>query len=508
MPLRHTVPRTEREEVRLDRRSLLARRSGSRRGARFSPSASSARALLGERFALQAASAAGSPRVHRFASRPDLIPPKVTVVQRAGAAAPGLLFLGPSSGPGQRGAMIIDDDGEIVWFHPTVPNTVINFRAALYRGEPVLTWWEGKTKHGLGIGEHVVFDRTYRELARFPAGDGLESDLHELILTPVRHGPRDRVRHPHGRPLERRLRPRPGDRRDRAGARGAERARALRMAKPRSREAHGVVLEGCPGLRLLPRQLDRPRRRRQPARLGPEHVDRLQGRPRKREGDLAPRRQAQRLRDGPGDAVRLAARRPPPLGLRKTASPEVVDAVRQRRRSAGAAAVAWARRSRSTSRRCGRASSTPTCTARRCSRMRSGASRPRPTATSSSAGAPSRTSPSTRRTARSSSTRSSLTAARTTARSGSPGAPSLPSRPAWRRSRARRTSTRAGTAPPESTPGGCSAGPSPASLTARSTTPRTGFETTLPLPAGVSYAAAAALDVSGRSLGRSAPIKL
>jgi Arylsulfotransferase (ASST) len=141
--------------------------------------------LLGARLPASARAAAPpQPRVQRFVSRPDLIPPRLTVERRMGGTAPGLLFLAPSSGPGQRGAMIVDDSGELVWFQPTVPDTVVNLRAAIYRGEPVLTWWEGKTEHGLGVGEHVVFDRAYREIARFPAGNGLESDLHELILTP------------------------------------------------------------------------------------------------------------------------------------------------------------------------------------------------------------------------------------------------------------------------------------------------------------------------------------
>ena len=62
----------------------------------------------------------------------------------------------------------------------------MNFRAAVYKNEPVLTWWEGKAGHGLGVGEHVIVDSSYREVARFPAGRGRQSDLHELMLT--RHG--------------------------------------------------------------------------------------------------------------------------------------------------------------------------------------------------------------------------------------------------------------------------------------------------------------------------------
>ena len=59
----------------------------------------------------------------------------------------------------------------------------LNFRAAVYRGKPVLTWWEGKTEHGLGEGTHVILDETYREVARIPAGGGRPSDLHEFLLT-------------------------------------------------------------------------------------------------------------------------------------------------------------------------------------------------------------------------------------------------------------------------------------------------------------------------------------
>jgi hypothetical protein len=129
-----------------------------------------------------ALAAIGGP-VRHYRSRPDLRPPIVTVL-RSGRTADGYLFIAPSSGPGQRGVMILDNRGDVVWFHPTTPNTAMNFRTAVYKGEPALTWWEGKAERGLGRGEHVMLDASYREVARLPAGGGRQSDLHEFRLTP------------------------------------------------------------------------------------------------------------------------------------------------------------------------------------------------------------------------------------------------------------------------------------------------------------------------------------
>jgi hypothetical protein len=127
--------------------------------------------------------AASDRRVWHFASRHDLRPPRLSILH-AGPTADGHLFMAPSSGAGQRGVMIVDDAGEIVWFHPTTPHTAMNFRAAHYKGEPVLTWWEGKATSGLGTGTHVILDSSYRVVARVPAGGGRQSDLHEFVITP------------------------------------------------------------------------------------------------------------------------------------------------------------------------------------------------------------------------------------------------------------------------------------------------------------------------------------
>ncbi len=49
----------------------------------------------------------------------------------------------------------------------------------------MLTWWQGNISlHGFGLGEDVVADDTYTDIAHVRAGNGHESDLHEFQLTP------------------------------------------------------------------------------------------------------------------------------------------------------------------------------------------------------------------------------------------------------------------------------------------------------------------------------------
>jgi hypothetical protein len=136
--------------------------------------------LLGEEDA-EAATIRSSNDVRRFFSRPDLRPPRLTVLRGARASA-DYYFLAPSSGPGQRGVLIVDGSGDVVFFRPTTPLTAMNFRTARFNGEPVLTWWEGRAERGLGRGAYVIMDSSYRVIARVPAA-GRRFDLHELVLT-------------------------------------------------------------------------------------------------------------------------------------------------------------------------------------------------------------------------------------------------------------------------------------------------------------------------------------
>jgi Arylsulfotransferase (ASST) len=60
---------------------------------------------------------------------------------------------------------------------------VMNFKAQTYKGEKVLTWWEGHHT-GYGQGEYVICDHSYREIKRFGAGNGYDGDHHEFLITP------------------------------------------------------------------------------------------------------------------------------------------------------------------------------------------------------------------------------------------------------------------------------------------------------------------------------------
>ena len=54
-----------------------------------------------------------------------------------------------------------------------------------YAGKPVLTWWQGDISvHGFGLGEDVIADSAYAEIAHVKAQNGLQADLHEFQLTP------------------------------------------------------------------------------------------------------------------------------------------------------------------------------------------------------------------------------------------------------------------------------------------------------------------------------------
>jgi hypothetical protein len=125
---------------------------------------------------------------HRFVTQPTFDPPLVSVRVPPQGTADGLIFVAPfgfgtaPSPAGRYGPLILGDDGEPVWFLPLESIVAHNFQVQRFRGEPVLTWYEGTAGSTYG-GSWVVYDSSYRELHRIHAGHGYTGDLHEFLIT-------------------------------------------------------------------------------------------------------------------------------------------------------------------------------------------------------------------------------------------------------------------------------------------------------------------------------------
>ena len=120
--------------------------------------------------------------VWAFRSRPDLSPAAIEVTMRAQGTSSGYIFVALKEGAGEHGPMIIDDQGQLVWYSKHI--SARDFKVQRYRSKPVLSWWEGRVVLGHGVGEYVIFDDSYREIARVRAGGGQRGDLHEFLITP------------------------------------------------------------------------------------------------------------------------------------------------------------------------------------------------------------------------------------------------------------------------------------------------------------------------------------
>ena len=124
---------------------------------------------------------------HHFRSRPDLDPPLVSVSPDRKPTAPGLIFLSAKQKKDQKqnGPMIVDNAGRLVWFRPLPGiDAATDFRVQAYQGKPVLTYWQGTSRIGIGTGKLVILDQTYKPIREIRIANGFRPDLHEFIITP------------------------------------------------------------------------------------------------------------------------------------------------------------------------------------------------------------------------------------------------------------------------------------------------------------------------------------
>jgi Arylsulfotransferase (ASST) len=132
----------------------------------------------------------------RFVTRPDLNPPVVTFTRKVeGSQALNFFLNAPYTDVGRGGAMILDQNGDLIWMGPDTPTAHrLDFNTQVFQGKPALTWWEGIETHGWGQGVAVVADSSYQtrhvihahsnpKIDRVP----LKVDHHEFNVTPEGH---------------------------------------------------------------------------------------------------------------------------------------------------------------------------------------------------------------------------------------------------------------------------------------------------------------------------------
>lgn len=129
-----------------------------------------------------------------YKSRPDLAVPVLNItIPSSSDAVDGLIFYTPEStyadntnhGPAQSGPYIFTDKGELVWsgFGFIGPRSE-NFQVHTYRGQKVLSIFEGShnSPMGHGHGRTTILDNSYRYLNQIKGGGHKLADQHEFLF--------------------------------------------------------------------------------------------------------------------------------------------------------------------------------------------------------------------------------------------------------------------------------------------------------------------------------------
>jgi hypothetical protein len=113
-------------------------------------------------------------------------PPPVTILTH-GNVGRGDFFVSPFGDATTygNGPEILDQNGNVVWFAPVAAGQeAADFRTQTYRGQPVLTWWQGTGLGGLAKGTDYIYNSHYQQIATVSAGNGFSADGHEFQITP------------------------------------------------------------------------------------------------------------------------------------------------------------------------------------------------------------------------------------------------------------------------------------------------------------------------------------
>ncbi len=114
-------------------------------------------------------------------------PPPVTILTAGADRRGGDIFISPfgDASTYANGAEILSPKGQVIWFHPAPAGQEdADFRTQTYRGQKVLTFWQGTGFGGLSTGTDYIFNNRFQQIATVQAGNGLSADGHEFLITP------------------------------------------------------------------------------------------------------------------------------------------------------------------------------------------------------------------------------------------------------------------------------------------------------------------------------------
>ncbi len=114
-------------------------------------------------------------------------PPPLTILSHGTNLGGGDYFITPTGDTSTyaNGPEIVNSDGDVIWFHAIpVGQTAADFKAQTYRGQTVLTWWQGTGLGSLSSGTDYIYNTHFHQIATVNAGNGHTTDGHEFLITP------------------------------------------------------------------------------------------------------------------------------------------------------------------------------------------------------------------------------------------------------------------------------------------------------------------------------------
>ena len=135
------------------------------------------------------ATKSAQPLTQTFVTEPGFTPPVVTMSGKDTDTTAGDIFL-DAQNTGQKAAYILNPQGDLLWYQPAAGQghaQLHDVRVQSYRGNSVLTYWQGgfASPPGGGRGRDLILNHRYETIRTVTAGNGYQkqgADEHEFVI--------------------------------------------------------------------------------------------------------------------------------------------------------------------------------------------------------------------------------------------------------------------------------------------------------------------------------------